>query len=118
MSKERTNPERFCVVQGKYVAMLSEATLSEEQKQELDSLYGGMTEAYQEGKLVKGTIVSMDNDGILVDIHYKSRGLIPRYEFNAVDLKKLKTGDEIEVLIESGYNEKILFFYNIINNCL
>lgn len=101
MSKERTNPERFCVVQGKYVAMLSEATLSEEQKQELDSLYGGMTEAYQEGKLVKGTIVSMDNDGILVDIHYKSRGLIPRYEFNAVDLKKLKTGDEIEVLIEN-----------------
>jgi len=102
MSKERINPDSFCVVQGKYVAALSEETaLSEEQRQELDSLYSGMTGVYQEGKLVKGTIVSIDNDGILVDIHYKSRGLIPRYEFNAIDLKKLKIGDEIEVLIEN-----------------
>lgn len=101
MSKERINPGRFCVVQGKYVAALSDATLSEEQKQELDSLYSGVTETYQEGKLVKGTIVSIENEGVLVDINYKSRGLIPRYEFNAIDLKKLQVGDEIEVLIEN-----------------
>jgi small subunit ribosomal protein S1 len=101
MAKERIHPGDFCAVQGKFLQAISDATVSEEQQREIDALYTGITNIFQEGKLVKGIVASIDNDGVLVDINYKSRGLISRYEFNPVELKKLKVGDEIEVLIET-----------------
>lgn len=104
MSKERIYPDRFAVVQGKFLASLPLAELTEEQKQELENLYADVSDSFQQGKLVKGTVVSIDNDGVLVDIHYKSRGLIPKFEFGPHELKKFKAGDEIEVLIENIEN--------------
>jgi len=104
MSKERIYPDRFAAVQGKFLASLPSGELSEEQKRELESLYADVSDSFQQGKLVKGTIISMDGDGILVDIHYKSRGLIPRFEFGPHELKKFKADDEIEVLIENIEN--------------
>ena len=52
------------------------------------------------GKLVKGTILKVDNDGVLVDINFKSDGFIPRFEFSEHELKKFKAGDAIEVILD------------------
>ena len=53
------------------------------------------------GKIVKGTIIKVDSDGVLVDINFKSRGLIPKYEFSDDELKNLKEGQQIDVMIDT-----------------
>src|SRR5215510_3448796 len=50
------------------------------------------------GNIVKGTIIEVRPKEALVDIGYKSEGVIPGNEFE--DLKIVKIGDEIDVLIE------------------
>jgi small subunit ribosomal protein S1 len=50
------------------------------------------------GEIVKGTIIEVRPKEVLVDIGYKSEGVIPGGEFE--DIKTVKVGDEISVLIE------------------
>ena len=73
--------------------------LNEEQLQELSELYESFFSVCKPGKVVKGKIVEISSDGVLVDIGYKSEGLIPRYEFSTHELKNFKAADEIEVML-------------------
>ena len=50
------------------------------------------------GSIVKGTVIEVRSKEVMVDIGYKSEGVIPGMEF--VDIKAMKVGDEIDVLIE------------------
>jgi len=50
------------------------------------------------GEIVKGTIIEVRPKEVLVDIGYKSEGVIPAVQFE--DIKAVKVGDEINVLIE------------------
>ncbi len=50
------------------------------------------------GEIVKGKIIEVRPKEVLVDIGYKSEGSIPGTEFE--DIKTVKLGDEIDVLIE------------------
>jgi small subunit ribosomal protein S1 len=50
------------------------------------------------GEIVKGTVIEVRPKEVLVDIGYKSEGVIPANEFE--DIKVMKIGDEIDVLIE------------------
>src|SRR6266511_2985661 len=50
------------------------------------------------GEIVKGTIIEVRPKEVLVDIGYKSEGSVPANEFE--DIKTVKVGDEIDVLIE------------------
>jgi small subunit ribosomal protein S1 len=62
-----------------------------------------------EGEIIKGRVVKITPSDIVVDIGYKSEGLLPVEEVTGFDgVVKLKRGDEIEVFIErledsSGY---------------
>src|SRR5258708_6751328 len=100
MSKEIIRSSQFCSTRATAALDQSVLQLSEELLQELQSLYQDASETFQPGKLIKGTIVAIDEDGVLIDIKYKSRGLVPRYEFGDHELKKLKSGDDIEVIID------------------
>ncbi len=73
---------------------------SPETKQELAELYGEIGTKFQPGKLVTGTVKRIDTDGVLVDIGYKSDGLIPKYEFGAHEMKKFHVGSPIEVILD------------------
>jgi small subunit ribosomal protein S1 len=55
------------------------------------------------GEIVKGTVIEVRPKEVLVDIGYKSEGVIPGNEF--IDLKSIKVGDEIDVLIEKLENK-------------
>ena len=57
----------------------------------------------EEGQIVKGKIVIVTPNEVIVDIGYKSEGIIPRGEFRSSE--ELKVGDEIEVLLESKEND-------------
>src|SRR5213596_3177484 len=50
------------------------------------------------GEIVRGTIIEVRPKEVLVDIGYKSEGSVPANEFE--DIKIVKIGDEIDVLIE------------------
>ena len=50
------------------------------------------------GEIVKGTVIEVRPKEVMVDIGYKSEGVIPANEFE--DINVVKVGDEIEVLIE------------------
>jgi small subunit ribosomal protein S1 len=50
------------------------------------------------GQIVKGKVIEVRPKEVLVDIGYKSEGVIPANEFD--DIKSVKIDDEIDVLIE------------------
>jgi small subunit ribosomal protein S1 len=50
------------------------------------------------GQIVKGIVIEVRPKEVLVDIGYKSEGVIPANEFD--DIKLVKIGDEVDVLIE------------------
>jgi small subunit ribosomal protein S1 len=50
------------------------------------------------GQIVKGTVIEVRPKEVLVDIGYKSEGVIPANEFD--DIKEVNLGDDFEVLIE------------------
>lgn len=50
------------------------------------------------GQIVKGTVIEVRPKEVLVDIGYKSEGVVPGNEL--ADIKTVKVGDEIDVLIE------------------
>jgi small subunit ribosomal protein S1 len=50
------------------------------------------------GGIVKGTVIEIRPKEVLVDIGYKSEGVIPLNEF--IDINTVKNGDQIDVLIE------------------
>ena len=57
----------------------------------------------EDGQLVTGTVVKVDRDEVLLDIGYKSEGVIPNRELsirNEVDPNEVVTvGDEVEALV-------------------
>jgi small subunit ribosomal protein S1 len=58
------------------------------------------------GDIVKGTIVEVQSDYVLVDINYKSEGLIPLSEFRVIDgTNEIKPGDEVEVYVDKIEND-------------
>lgn len=61
---------------------------------------------YKVGDIVKGKVVEVQTDYVLVDINYKSEGLIPINEFRFVEGKlSVQPGDEVEVFIDKIENE-------------
>lgn len=98
MSKKVLSAQQFCKVAP--LAIDEAVVLSDEQQKELRDLYEGTLGSYKQGGLAVGKIVALTSDGVLVDIGFKSDGLIPLYEFSEEDLKKLTVGSPIEVIID------------------
>jgi len=98
MSKELIRPSQFA--HADIIAQDLNLSLNQEQEKELFELYESAKGQFKAGNLLEGTIVRIDSDGILVDIDYKSDGLIPKYEFSDHELKKFKAGDKIEVILD------------------
>lgn len=101
MSKERIKPSQFASSSFKE---LDFSDLGDVQVEELEALYCGTTDRLASGQLIKGIILNIDENGVLVDINYKSNGLIPRYEFSYHELKGLKAGEEIDVILDQIEN--------------
>src|SRR3974377_260237 len=68
----------------------------------------------KEGETIRGLVLQVTNDEILVDIGYKSEGMIPRSEFHHVPPEKLPhPGQEIEAVLErtEGPNGYVVLSY-------
>jgi small subunit ribosomal protein S1 len=60
----------------------------------------------KEGEIVKGTVIAVQRDNVVIDIGGKSEGIIPLSEFaDAQGQTTVKAGDQIDVFIESREND-------------
>ncbi len=63
-------------------------------------------EDVKEGDIVRGRVIQVAKDYVVVDIGYKSEGQVPIEEFTTTEGKvEVKEGDEVEVLLESREND-------------
>ena len=69
----------------------------------LADLIAGSFRELSEGSIVKGRILEIKPQVVLVDIGYKSEGAIPSNEFEDEDIQ---VGDEVEVLLERLENDE------------
>lgn len=65
-------------------------------------VYAGM-DCLEQGKLVTGKISQVNDQEVLIDVNYKSEGVIDRAEFKDTD--SLEIGSEIEVFVEKLEDE-------------
>ncbi len=75
----------------------------ENTNQELSDLIDAKFREFREGTIVKGTIIEIRPQVVLVDIGYKSEGAIPSNEFED---EEIEAGDEVEVLLERLENDE------------
>ena len=66
----------------------------------LAALYEETFRNFEEGTIIEGGVVAISKDKVVVDIGYKSEGMIPADQFTPEDLSTLKVGDRIQVYIE------------------
>lgn len=76
-------------------------------KQEFEELFQESLRQPQVGEIVKGVVVQIDPDYVLVNIGYKSEGCIPVGEFmDEQGQLTVKVGDEVKVYFEKKENVK------------
>ncbi len=75
-------------------------------EQSFSELFESSIKELNVGDVVEGTIVQVNPDSVIVDVGYKSEGLIPLHEFADESGKAdVKVGDRIDVLFEHRENE-------------
>ncbi len=87
-------------------APTSESPSSEEPPDEMDDFEAAINQTvvgFREGDIVEGKVVSVDADGAMVDVGYKSEGLIPTEELSIranIDPSTIvSVGDKVEALV-------------------
>jgi small subunit ribosomal protein S1 len=90
------NDERETVVEaGK------EASSAKKEEESFQKLYEESLKSVEEGEIIKGVVIGINDEFVTVDIGYKSEGQIPASQFRTTDGEvSVKEGDEIDVLIE------------------
>ena len=73
------------------------ASYKEDDRVKFDTLYGSTFKSIAESELLQGILVGMTKTDAIINIGFKSDGLVSLNEFR--DLPEIKIGDEIEVMV-------------------
>src|SRR5437867_7768985 len=74
---------------------------SEEDFQALLRAYEGKTQTFSEGEVIKGRVIALSGGGVIVDVGFKSEGIIPVEQFlDESGRCTVKTGDMVDVFLE------------------
>jgi small subunit ribosomal protein S1 len=73
------------------------ARYNNEEQQKYDAVYEGTFKTITDGEMVQGTVVGLTKTDVVINIGFKSDGLVSLNEFR--DLHGLKTGDVVEVMV-------------------
>jgi small subunit ribosomal protein S1 len=79
-------------------------TMTAAAKQALESVYDNTLNAIKDKEVVEGTVISINKREVVVNVGYKSDGIVPMSEFRYNP--ELKVGDKVEVYIESQEDKK------------
>jgi small subunit ribosomal protein S1 len=77
-----------------------EEKISSEDYEHLLDKYQFSAKEITPGKIIKGRVIKTTATGVLLDIGFKSEGVIPVEEFGEGDIQKLRPGDEVEAILE------------------
>ncbi len=77
---------------------------SEKEREELANLYDGTLNTVSEKEVLEGTVIALNKREVVVDIGYKSDGIVSVNEFRYNP--ELKIGDKVDVYIESLEDKK------------
>ena len=72
------------------------------ERAEMEKLYDKTLNEITEKEVIKGTVVGINDKDVIINIGFKSDGLVPVSEFR--DLEGLKIGDEVDLFIEEQEN--------------
>lgn len=92
-------PAPFEEIVVKLEDLKEEAEYSDKEKEVLSGLYDQTMNSITEGEIVQGRVLNVTNSHVMIDIGFKSEGIVPIEEFSNID--DLKPGDEIEVYLET-----------------
>ena len=92
------NPSLFKDVKVIDIDKIDKDEISEQENQKVESIYANTFGDISENTLVEGRVVGMNDRDVLIDIGFKSEGIIDRSEFDKNDLPKI--GDHVEVYLE------------------
>ncbi len=100
MSEQQENKAvEFDWNQSKYGA----TSYTQEEVELLENLYDGTFKTFEEGEIVTGVVTAITDSDVVLDIGYKSDGLVPANEFRGTDVQ---IGDEVDVYVETKENKK------------
>jgi small subunit ribosomal protein S1 len=82
---------------------MSDSATTGSREETFAELFESASLAVKEGEVVKGTVLSVDEDNVQIDVGFKSEGLVPTWEFMDDDGTVLvKAGDRVDVLVEEA----------------
>ncbi|HIF93222.1 MAG: 30S ribosomal protein S1 [Myxococcales bacterium] len=85
---------------------MSETTEESGGGESFADLFGNSERSFKEGEIARGTVLSIDNDWVQIDIGFKSEGMIASWEFMTEEGRlTIAVGDDVEVLVEEVENE-------------
>lgn len=73
------------------------ASYNNDEKEKYDAVYEGTFKTITDGEMVEGTVVGLTKTDVVINIGFKSDGLVSLNEFR--DIPGLKTGDVVEVMV-------------------
>ena len=85
-------------------AFEKEAAYGDQDKSSIEAAYDKTLSKVSENEVVEGTVTAINKREVLVNIGYKSEGVIPAPEFRYNP--DLKVGDKVEVFVESPEDKK------------
>ena len=77
---------------------------SKEKVAELETLYDQTFRQVEDNEIVKAVVTAITDTDVILNIGFKSDGMIPRSEFK--DTPELKIGDAVDVYVENKENKK------------
>lgn len=94
VAEEKTSPKRTAMA----AILAGELDNVSMDASDFEALYERTLSKVKEDEMVHGRVVSVTRDEILVDIGFKSLGVVPRTEFVGAEL--LTPGDQVDVFVE------------------
>jgi small subunit ribosomal protein S1 len=92
------------VLDAEFRQAMDDAGVGDDDVDDLEAYYDLAPMAFDPGKIVPGKVIRLEGDDVLVDVGYKSEGVVSLEEWNDQPIKP-KPGDEIEVLLEDFEDE-------------
>ena len=74
-------------------------TYSKDERKKLNDIYDVTLTQIEEKELIKGFVIAINKKEVVININYKSEGIVPKNEFRYNP--DLKIGDEVDLYIES-----------------
>jgi small subunit ribosomal protein S1 len=75
---------------------------SKEKREEMVQMYSGTVTSVDTGEVVQGVVVGINDRDVILNIGFKSDGLVPLAEFK--EMTNLKIGDVVDLFIEEREN--------------